>query len=421
MASNSIYEASAIMIGRCPEPDACRIPLPSSKSESNRALIIRALCGAEAEVENLSTARDTQTMIHLLASEEPVADVRDAGTTMRFLTAFYALTGQRKTLTGTARMQERPIGILVDALRSLGAELDYTGVPGFPPVQTLGFPGQRNREIRIRGDVSSQYISALMMMGPVLPKGLLLRLEGRVGSRPYIAMTAALMRHFGANVAYDGEALIEIDPKPYTGGRYTIESDWSGASYWYSLAALSEKSEIRLLGLRRDSFQGDQIITRIMQNLGVEVHFEPSGLLLVKAGSMRSFESDFSDCPDLAQTVAVACAGAGITAVFKGLESLRIKETDRTTALQRELARIGAAFTHTGDEVWSLTPPAPGWGETASPAFDTYDDHRMAMAFAPLATKTGVIIRHPSVVRKSYPEFWDHLMQAGFRISPVDG
>lgn len=405
-----------LLIGYCPEPATCRIPLPSSKSESNRALIIQALCGGRARLDNLSSARDTRTMVRLLASPEPVADVLDAGTTMRFLTAYYALTGQSKTITGTPRMQERPIGILVEALRQLGAAVHYLGREGFPPLHCAGFSAQQRREISLRGDVSSQYISALMMMGPALPRGLALQLTGRVGSRPYIAMTAALMRHFGASVAYDGDALIEIDPKPYTGGNYTIESDWSGASYWFSLVALAKRADIRLTGLRPDSFQGDRAIAGIMRHLGVDARFVGGDLRLVKTGTPEPPDFDFVHCPDLAQTVAVACAGAGLPGTFRGLESLRIKETDRIAALQTELAKTGAQLTEASPGQWKLTSTGVVLPEQPPLIIETYDDHRMAMAFAPLATRTALRIRHPSVVAKSYPEFWDHLRLAGFRL-----
>jgi 3-phosphoshikimate 1-carboxyvinyltransferase len=405
-----------LLIGYCPEPVNCRIPLPSSKSESNRALIIQALCGDRARLDNLSTARDTRTMVRLLGSPEPIADVLDAGTTMRFLTAYYALTGQSKTITGTPRMQERPIGILVEALRQLGATVRYLGREGFPPLHCAGFSAQQHREISMRGDVSSQYISALMMMGPALPRGLVLQLSGKVGSRPYIAMTAALMQHFGASVAYDGDARIEIDPKSYTGGDYAIESDWSGASYWFSLAALADRADIRLAGLRPDSFQGDRAIAGIMKNLGVDARFEGGDLRLVKTGALNPPDIDFGDCPDLAQTVAVACAGAGLPGTFRGLESLRIKETDRIAALQTELAKIGAQLTEESPGQWKLTSAGVVRREEPPLSIETYDDHRMAMAFAPLAARTALLIRHPSVVAKSYPEFWDHLRLAGFRL-----
>ncbi|MCF8324831.1 MAG: 3-phosphoshikimate 1-carboxyvinyltransferase [Leadbetterella sp.] len=387
-----------------------KIRLASSKSESNRALIINALSGFGGELQNLSTARDTQTMIRLLKSEDPVADVLDAGTTMRFLTAYFAITNQTKTMTGTPRMCERPIGILVDALRSIGCEIDYLGKEGYPPTQLKGFSKQKNNEISIRGDVSSQYISALLMISPLLPNGLSINLLGEIGSIPYITMTIKQMEAFGVKVSADWDAKkLSVEAQKYQPTSYQIESDWSGASYWYSVVALAENTdvEIELLGLKENSLQGDSVIVNIMSELGVKSTFTPDGVLLQKTMANPTFKWDFTDCPDLAQTVAVVLVAKKIKGIFTGLESLKIKETDRVVALQNELAKIGGTLEEVEAKTRYEVNSGGSW--TKTPTFETYDDHRMAMAFAPLAMISDVIIEEPGVVAKSYPSYWDDL------------
>jgi len=393
--------------------DPVRIPLPSSKSESNRALIINSFAGGE--LHNLAEARDTQTMMRLLDSSHKELDVIDAGTTMRFLLAYCALTNQRKILTGTPRMGERPIGILVDALREIGAEIDYLEKDGFPPLETIRFSHQKKHEISMRGDISSQYISAIMMVAPTLSNGLTITLEGKVASKPYILMTMELMNQFGAGATFDEDNKIIIKPSQYQPKSFSVESDWSGASYWFGIVALAQKAEILLLGLKSDSLQGDSKIMEIMQFLGVKSEFTPTGLLLTKQNSESKFTYDFSNCPDLAQTVAVVCAAKGIQAEFTGLESLRIKETDRILALQNELAKIGATLQEKGSK-WTLIPAMNLKSKKDTISIETYDDHRMAMAFAPLAALMDLEIRNPSVVDKSYPSFWNHMKLAGFEM-----
>jgi 3-phosphoshikimate 1-carboxyvinyltransferase len=387
-----------------------KIRLASSKSESNRALIINALSGFGGELKNLSTARDTQTMIRLLKSEDAVADVLDAGTTMRFLTAYFAVTNQSKTMTGTPRMCERPIGILVDALRSIGCEIDYLGKEGYPPTQLKGFSEQKDNEISIRGDVSSQYISALLMISPMLPIGLTINLLGEIGSIPYITMTIKQMEAFGVKVRADWDnKKLSVEPQIYQTTSYQIESDWSGASYWYSIVALAENPdvEIELLGLKENSLQGDSVIVNIMSELGVKSTFTADGVLLQKTEANDSFQWDFTDCPDLAQTVAVVVVAKKIKGFFTGLESLKIKETDRVLALQNELAKIGGMLEELEAKKKYEVSSVGNWTET--PTFETYDDHRMAMAFAPLAMISDVIIVEPGVVAKSYPSYWEDL------------
>jgi 3-phosphoshikimate 1-carboxyvinyltransferase len=392
-----------------------KVTPPASKSESNRALIIEALSGAGSKLENLSEANDTQVITRLLQETARELNAEDAGTVMRFMTAYLAVTGQQKTLTGTARMQQRPIGILVDALRQLGAQIDYLGQPGYPPLAFRGI--DRNQDypatLQVRGDISSQYISALLMVAPLFPHGLTLELQGKVGSRPYIQMTLALMQHFGVESDFRGN-VIQVPAQKYGKAIYTIESDWSGASYWYSMVALAKEARVELLGLRKPSFQGDSAIADIMLNLGVKTEFVSNGVVLTKSDTLQPFSYDYSDCPDLAQTVAVVCAAKGIAAEMTGLESLRIKETDRIAALQLELRKIGGDLEDLGGEVFRVKPAT---GIKGSPVFHTYEDHRMAMAFAPLGLLAPVEIEEPRVVRKSYPRYWENLAAMGFTLT----
>jgi 3-phosphoshikimate 1-carboxyvinyltransferase len=390
------------------------ILLPSSKSESNRALIMNALSGNVIALDNISEARDTQTMLRLLKTEGKELDVLDAGTTMRFLVAYSAVKGLNKVLTGTERMQERPIKILVDALRELGAEIQYLKNEGFPPVEIKGFQYAGNKSVKVRGDVSSQYISALLMIGPELPEGIELTLEGKVGSRPYIEMTLSLMELFGAKYSWK-ENVIKVEPVPYQSQKYFIESDWSGASYWYSVAALSKECDIELVGLKEKSLQGDSKIVEIMRSLGIGTTYVSNGVRLNKIEGKSELKFDFSHCPDLAQTVFVICAAKKVKLTATGLESLRIKETDRIAALQNELAKIGSEILE-NQGVWELVNSDREVDSFENLVFDTYDDHRMAMAFAPLALLQKVVIDNPSVVNKSYPGYWKDLQKAGFII-----
>jgi 3-phosphoshikimate 1-carboxyvinyltransferase len=385
--------------------------LPSSKSISNRAIIIKALAGNSAELLNLSDANDTRLMLELITSKKQVLDVEDAGTTMRFLTAFKAVLGEPCLITGTDRMKQRPIKMLVDALRTIGAEIEYQEQDGYPPVKILGFTGQKAYELTIRGDVSSQYISALMMIAPTLPEGLLIRFEGNVTSRPYLEMTASLMRQFGANVDF-ADAGINIPFQKYKPTTVSVESDWSAASYWFAFAALADQAKIMLPNITLESLQGDRVIVEIMNQLGVNVELKGNDLILTKKDHVAEITWDFTDCPDLAQTVAVVCAAKGITGKFSGLESLRIKETDRIKALQTELGKFGASFTEK-DGKWVLTPASKEIPNGI--LFNTYLDHRMAMAFAPLATRADIIIEDPAVTRKSYPKFWDDVVLTGVK------
>ena len=405
---------SSVIIRNKTELSPVIVHLPSSKSESNRALIINSF--AKGKLNNISEARDTRTMLRLLKSNKKELDVLDAGTTMRFLVAFCALTGKNKILTGTPRMCERPIGILVNALRELGADIKYLDKDGFPPLETKGFQKQITDQISIRGDISSQYISAIMMIAPMLPKGLTIKLEGKIASKPYILMTLELMKMFGAEAQLTDNNKIIVKASKYHSSRFSVESDWSGASYWFSFVALAQQAEILLTGLKPHSLQGDNKIMEIMEPLGVNSEFTREGLLLTKKGYINHFSYDFSNCPDLAQTVVVVCAAIGIDAEFTGLESLKIKETDRIVALQNELHKIGASLNEIDANKWTVVQSSGIEKISNSISINTYDDHRMAMAFAPLATLMDIEIQHPSVVNKSYPGFWKDMEKSGFEL-----
>ena len=387
--------------------------LPSSKSLSNRALIINALTENKGTLHNLSTARDTQLMKSLLNTPSSGIDVMDAGTTMRFLTAYFAITGQHKILTGTARMKERPIHLLVDALRKLGVTIEYKEKEGFPPIEIKGFGGQLTYQITMRGDVSSQFISALMMTAPCLPKGLIIRLEGKVGRKPYLAMTAELMTIFGIKPDMK-EDMIHIPHGQYKPATYRVEPDWSAASYWFAFVSLADKAEIVLPGVESYALQGDRVIVDIMSRLGVRSEFREDGLHLTKSAATDHLTWDFTNCPDLAQTVLPVCAMKKVHGEFTGLESLRIKETDRIAALQSELRKLGAILEEDSGR-WKIHP---GDLPSAKPFIKTYHDHRMAMGFAPVAVQMDIDIEAPEVVNKSYPSFWDDLTAMGFTILP---
>jgi 3-phosphoshikimate 1-carboxyvinyltransferase len=392
-----------------------RITPPASKSESNRVLIIDALADYQCKLDNLSNARDTQTMIRLLNSNDKVLDVIDAGTTMRFLTAYLSITGQEKVLTGTKRMCERPIKLLVDALRSLGAGIGYMQQEGYPPLEIQQFDKRnvKSNYLKMKGDVSSQYITALLMIAPSLPEGLVMELEGKVGSRPYIEMTLSLMKHFGVVSDWTGNT-ITITHQAYIPGYYKVESDWSASSYWYSVVALAEDASIELIGYQEHSLQGDSAIVKLMDMLGVKTTFTKEGIYLEKKSAATSITYDFTDSPDLAQTIAVVCAAKGIPCRMHGLESLRIKETDRITALNNELKKFGSGLDEIEkDKTYDVKINT---FKVSNQEVATYKDHRMAMAFAPLATIGNILIEHPEVVEKSYPHFWEDFKAMGFKL-----
>lgn len=387
--------------------------LPGSKSESNRALIINALSGGESKILNLSESRDTQTMLQLLNSEDKIADVGDAGTTMRFLLAYFAATEQNKILTGTERMCYRPIGILADCLQEIGFELKFLGKKDFPPIEITGKSSIKNQAaIKIRSDVSSQFISALLMIAPTLSGGLRLELENETSSKPYIDMTLSVMKHFGISFEFKGNKIF-IPEQKYLPSTFAVEPDWSAASYWFSMAALADVADIFLEGMREKSFQGDAIVCHLMKSFGVNSFFTPNGLRIVKSGNFTPpLSLDFKSCPDLAQTFAVLCAAKGHKMEFTGIENLAIKETDRIAALDNELKKFECGFSAT-----KQGRVIKGNFKNPISSVQTYNDHRMAMAFAPLAILCDdLMIENPDVVKKSYPMFWDDLRKAGFML-----
>ena len=380
------------------------ITLPASKSISNRLLLLNALSYSPYAIENLSESDDTRVMQQAMASNSNTFDVGAAGTSMRFLTAFLAKTVGEWTITGSERMKQRPIRILVDALNQLGGKVEYIENKGFPPLKIFG-SALTGGEISLNGGISSQYISALMMIAPYMQKGLKINLQGNVISTPYILMTKKMMEDFGVKIDFSGDK-ISIRPQIYNPVRFRVESDWSAASYWYEILSLSGKGKIRLKGLKKESYQGDSEIAEIFKSLGVTTEYAEDGVILLpnKETLVKNFFLDFTNIPDLAQTVAVTCCLKDITFIFSGLQSLKIKETNRIEALIHELRKLG----------YVLHEPAEGtlaWnGEKCTadedPVISTYEDHRMAMAFAPAALLQSVTIRNPSVVSKSYPNFW---------------
>lgn len=397
------------------------IILPASKSISNRALVIRALSGSSMPIENISDCDDSSVVIDALRDMPPTIDIKAAGTAMRFLASMLATVAGEHVITGTERMRNRPISVLVDALRSLGADIHYAEKEGFPPLRIRGRRLSGGKLV-LKGNVSSQYISSLLMIGPTLAEGLSLELSGEIVSRPYIDMTLSIMRRFGARAEWVSDRVICVEPVPYTPIPYYIENDWSAASYWYEMVALSpdRNAAVTLPGLFSDSLQGDASVARIFGNLGVATCFDGNTVRISKGEAARGeFACDMVEQPDLAQTVAVTCCLLGIRFRLTGLQTLRIKETDRMAALQRELGKLGFVVKTEGDGtlVWD------GETDACTPtdnhiAIDTYDDHRMAMAFAPVSLlRTGIVINDPEVVSKSYPGFWNDLEKAGFKLT----
>lgn len=393
------------------------VQLPASKSISNRALILHALSGGSTRPENLSDCDDTQVMIRALDYMPDVIDIHAAGTAMRFLTAYLCVTPGTHVITGTERMQQRPIRILVDALRTLGARIDYAGNEGFPPLRINGTQ-LTGSEIELAGNVSSQYISALLMIGAVLPVGLKLRLTGNIISRPYINLTLQLMHDFGAQAGWTSESSIDVTPGGYRDTPFRVESDWSAASYWYQMTVLSAGSpEVELLGLFANSAQGDSRGAELFARLGVQTEYTPQGVKLRKQGHpVVRLDEDLVDIPDLAQTFVVTCCLLDVPFRFTGLQSLKIKETDRICALITELRKLGYVIHAEQDSIlWWDGERCPA---DEQPGIDTYEDHRMAMAFAPACLVCPSIrINEPQVVSKSYPRYWDDLQAAGFGIT----
>lgn len=400
-----------------------KVLLPSSKSISNRALVINALAGNDAVPENVSDCDDTRVMLQWLSNRPELVDIGAAGTAMRFSTALLAVSEGVHVITGTERMKNRPIQILVDALRSLGATVDYVEKDGYPPLRIEGRSDIEGGELSLPGNVSSQYISALLMIAPVLKKGLRLTLTDSVVSRPYIDMTLSIMREFGAECEWERENVISVKPKPYEKRNYYVESDWSAASYWYEMVALADNDddEVILPGLFAKSLQGDSEGAKVFEMLGVKTGHVGNNVRLTKTHDVVDFlEYDFVEQPDLAQTFVVTCCMLGVPFHFTGLQSLKIKETDRIEALKAELAKCGFIIEDRNDSelLWDGIEMVISPDEIDEIAIDTYEDHRMAMAFAPIALKRGSIrVNEPHVVSKSYPKYWEDLKSVGFEIS----
>ncbi|QKJ29669.1 3-phosphoshikimate 1-carboxyvinyltransferase [Mucilaginibacter mali] len=417
------------------------IQLTGSKSECNRALVIEALSKGKVKVQNVSDAADAVLLAGILRGAQEVhssliidhspnedsyepstmnhelktVNIGPAGTAMRFLTAYFTLQDEEVILTGSERMKQRPIGVLVDALRELGADISYVENEGYPPLKITGNIQQSAARIAIKGNISSQYITALLLIAPNLPLGLGLEIIGDLTSRPYVEMTLAMLEQAGIKHNWT-DNVISIAKQDFSETSIWVEPDWSAASYWYAIAALSDEAELFLPGLTSYSLQGDSVITEIMANFGITSQFKDGGVLLTKEPKpIIRKEFDLKKCPDLAQTIVVVCAALGHEATFTGLETLKIKETDRIAALQNELAKIGVKLIENNE---AYTLDCSGKFIPEKVLFHTYEDHRMAMAFAPLAILIPEVeFEDANVVEKSYPAFWTDLEKVGF-VSP---
>lgn len=395
------------------KPLRAKLKIGGSKSESNRLLILKALL-AQIQIENLSDSEDTKVLQRALDTSENVIDISHAGTAMRFLTAYFSMCpGKEILLTGSKRMQDRPIKILVNALNELGADISYQGKNGFPPLLIKGRK-LKNYSVDLQANVSSQYISALMLMAPKLPNGLEIHLKNTPTSVPYLEMTRGLLAEIGVRCDFDQHRIKVFPAADLPQKTMMVEADWSSASYFFSIVALSDNTEIVLKNYKKDSYQGDSRISEIFENLGVSTDFENGNIRLKKCRNMlpERLEMDLSDTPDLAQTLIATCLGLAMPCVFTGLHTLKIKETDRLLALKMELEKFGAKVILTENSL--QMEPADQLPNGIN--IETYDDHRMAMSFAPLALKIPLVIKHAEVVAKSYPNFWDDLKTLGFQI-----
>ena len=405
MSSIRLKHASQALKGNC--------QITGSKSESNRLLILQALFPTLV-LDNLSNSDDTQAMQSGLSSKDQSIDIGHAGTTMRFLTSYFATTpGVEKVLTGSKRMQERPIKLLVDALRSIGADVDYVKNEGYPPLRISGKSISTTR-VSLAAHVSSQYITSLMLVAPKLPNGLEIVLEGEITSVPYIKMTCALLQRVGIDVTFSGQSIRVLPQQHIDTKTLTVESDWSSASYHFSMVALAQSAYVSINNYVPNSLQGDSVLVDIYAQLGVTATFDGHKLQLTKSDKVQSHIAlDLIKAPDIAQTIAVTCYGLGVSCDLTGLHTLKIKETDRLVALQNELTKLGANIRITED---SLHLDARKGDIVANVPIDTYHDHRMAMAFAPLGLSVPIVINDADVVTKSYPSFWDDLISLGFFI-----
>lgn len=388
--------------------------LSGSKSESNRLLILQALY-PDIEIENIASCDDTTILQKALASQEDMLDIHHAGTAMRFLTAYLAATTQKEiTLTGSPSMLQRPIGPLVAALRDMGAAITYTGKQGYPPLKIA--PATLSGDVTIDAGMSSQYISALALIGPYLKKGLTLTLTGNITSKPYIDMTLSLLSSIGAKSIFKGQDIRILPLKKSNKVKIAVEGDWSSASYFYSLVALSKKRCVHLSSFKTNSLQADATLASLYETLGVTTTAIDSQTIALSKNDAplpAGFKADLTPSPDLAQTIAVTCFGLGITCHLTGLHTLKIKETDRLVALQNELTKLGAVVHITQDTLLLESHEIAFGNRTQDIEIATYDDHRMAMAFGVLAELFCVTIQDPMVVTKSYPAFYSDLKKMG--------
>lgn len=405
-----------LLLGPSVLKNGCHIVISGSKSETNRLLLLQALF-SELKIENASDSDDSKFMVKALSGNDEVIDVHHAGTAMRFLTAYFAIQpGREVVLTGSPRMKERPIKVLADALRTLGAQIDYLEKEGYPPLKITGRE-IAERKVSLKADVSSQYITALILIAAKLKSGLELTLEGEITSKPYIDMTLGLLKEVGMTAGVEGNIITVKPAEVLTNNKITVESDWSSASYFYSLIALSaEGTQITLSSYKKDSLQGDSVLAGIYKSLGVETTFSGNEVTLHKTNlKPEALHFNLNNMPDIAQTITVTCFGLGIGCHLTGLHTLKIKETDRLEALQAELKKLGADVLVTDDSL-TLQPTS---FINSNVAIDTYNDHRMAMAFAPLALKIPVIINDVGVVSKSYPAFWNDLKAVGISMETL--
>ena len=397
--------------------------LESSKSISNRALIIRSLCNTPFEIHRLSSSDDTDALVTMLASDSDVLFSGHAGSSYRFMVAKACLGDREVTLDASEQLRRRPIGPLVKALQTLGADITYLNKEGFPPLKIKPSKtfGKTINEVTLQAGISSQYLTALLLIGPCLPKGLTVQLSGDLVSASYVQMTLAMMEYFGIKHQWTGN-IIRVEPGEYQAKDYVVEGDWSAASYFYSMAALAENAELLIEGLKENSIQGDAVVSDIFRHLGVETTFTENGISIKKTvikEKLKEYKYDFSLCPDLAQTLMVTLAGLGIKSTLSGLRTLRIKETDRIAAMQTELARVKTTVIvkEDGADISCLVAGKARWKDKAK--FNTYEDHRMAMAFAPFGCMHPIIIRDPEVVSKSYPGFWKDLESIGMKVEKI--
>jgi len=394
-----------------------KIVLSGSKSESNRVLIIKALCQKDFNIENISNSDDTKLLVNLLNSNENILNTKNAGTVMRFLSSFFALTTNKEIiLTGSQRMKERPISFLVNELINIGANIEYLEKTGYPPIKIK--PSKLlGGEIFIDGSVSSQYITSLLLIAPLLDKGLIINIKNKLISKPYVEMTLKIMSHFGIKYQFQNNKII-IAKQDYISKDYKVESDWSSASYWYLMSALSDYVDLEISFLKQNSLQGDFIISKIMSEFGIKTNFYKNKIHLSKSNYIcKDFDYDFSNYPDIAQTIAVLCSALNVKAKLRGLDSLRIKETDRVNALILELKKFGVEI----EENENILFINSGISKNSNNLIKTYKDHRMAMSFSPLAIILDtIIIEDNSIIEKSYPNFWNDLKSIGFQLLKED-